>query len=428
MKKLKTIWITAIMSMLTLPAVAQFTLDECQQLARENYPLLQKYDLIKQTAAYSIENINKGYLPQLSLSGQASYQSETTGLPDALKSMLANSGYKGMEKDQYRIALELNQVLWDGGNIKAQKKVASANEKIQAAQTDVAMYDVRNRVNELFFGILLLEEKLQLNTELQTLLQNSFRTLETQNAHGTAMKSDVNVIKAELLRAKQDRVALQSMRKSYLQMLAIFIGKEAESIDSLQKPVAVMPSVPKNQRPELLLYATQMQQTQAQNDLLKAALYPKLSFFAQGFYGYPYYDMFDSMFNHNLKLGGIIGVKLSWNIGKLYTFKNEKRQLQLAQKQIETSQEVFLFNNSLQAAQETEAAHQYREMMKADAEIIQLLTTVRQAAEAQLEHGVIDVNDLLREITKENQARINHSAHEIEMLKSIYELRNTINQ
>ena len=428
MKKLKTIWITAIMSMLTLPAVAQFTLDECQQLARENYPLLQKYDLIKQTAAYSIENINKGYLPQLSLSGQASYQSETTGLPDALKSMLANSGYKGMEKDQYRIALELNQVLWDGGNIKAQKKVASANEKIQAAQTDVAMYDVRNRVNELFFGILLLEEKLQLNTELQTLLQNSFRTLETQNAHGTAMKSDVNVIKAELLRAKQDRVALQSMRKSYLQMLAIFIGKEAESIDSLQKPVAVMPSVPKNQRPELLLYATQMQQTQAQNDLLKAALYPKLSFFAQGFYGYPYYDMFDSMFNHNLKLGGIIGVKLSWNIGKLYTFKNEKRQLQLAQKQIETSQEVFLFNNSLQAAQETEAVHQYREMMKADAEIIQLLTAVRQAAEAQLEHGVIDVNDLLREITKENQARINHSAHEIEMLKSIYELRNTINQ
>ena len=428
MKKLKTIWITAIMSMLTLPAVAQFTLDECQQLARENYPLLQKYDLIKQTAAYSIENINKGYLPQLSLSGQASYQSETTGLPDALKSMLANSGYKGMEKDQYRIALELNQVLWDGGNIKAQKKVASANEKIQAAQTDVAMYDVRNRVNELFFGILLLEEKLQLNTELQTLLQNSFRTLETQNAHGTAMKSDVNVIKAELLRAKQDRVALQSMRKSYLQMLAIFIGKEAESIDSLQKPVAVMPSVPKNQRPELLLYATQMQQTQAQNDLLKAALYPKLSFFAQGFYGYPYYDMFDSMFNHNLKLGGIIGVKLSWNIGKLYTFKNEKRQLQLAQKQIETSQEVFLFNNSLQAAQETEAVHQYREMMKADTEIIQLLTAVRQAAEAQLEHGVIDVNDLLREITKENQARINHSAHEIEMLKSIYELRNTINQ
>lgn len=70
MKKLKTIWITAIMSMLALPAVAQLTLDECQQLARENYPLLQKYDLIKQTAAYSIENINKDYLPQLSLSGQ----------------------------------------------------------------------------------------------------------------------------------------------------------------------------------------------------------------------------------------------------------------------------------------------------------------------------------------------------------------------
>ena len=416
-----------------LPILAQaqtVTLDECQRLAQKNYSLIKQYDLIRQTTDYSIKNINRGYLPQLLFNGQASYQSDVANLPDLLSNMLKSNGYdyKGLGKDQYKLALNLNQVIWDGGNMEAQKKVTKLEGKVQTAQTDVDMYAVRYRVNELFFGILLIEDKMKLNEELQTLLQDNCRKLENRLAHGTAMKADVDVMQAEYLKARQDMTALASMKASYQQMLAIFTGKEASDITDLQKPEVVMPATHENQRPELSLFAAQMAQTDAQKKLLNAGVRPKLSLFAQGYYGYPGYDMFGDMFDHDLSLNGIVGVKLSWNIGRLYTHKNDKRKLDLAHRQIETAQETFLFNNSLETTQEMQAINQYRQMMEEDKDIIALRTSVRQAAESKLKHGVIDVNDLLQEITRENQARIDHSTHEVEMLKSIYELKNAINQ
>lgn len=429
MRNFRAILGVAVM-LLSVSADAQLTLDECQQMASDNYPLLQKYDLVRQTTEYTIKNIQRGYWPQLSLGGQVSYQSEVTDLPDVLSHLLSESSpnYKGMAKDQYQIALDLNQVIWDGGHIKARRDLAASDAEVQVAQADVEMYAIRSRVNELFFGILLLDEKIRLNETLQTLLLDNCRMLETRKMHGTAVESDVDVMRAEYLEARQDLTALRSMRKSYRQMLAIFIGKDTASVINLQKPAASLPQTFDNRRPELNLYAMQMQQTEAQSHLLNVGLRPKLSLFAQGVYGYPGYDMFDSMFDHDLKLNGIVGIRFSWNIGRLYTFKTDKHKLELTRKQIETAREIFLFNNNLQSVREREAVNQYHQMMEEDSDIIRLRTSVRQAAEAKLQHGVIGVNDLLQEITKENRARIDHSLHEMEMLKNIYELKHTINQ
>lgn len=429
MRNFRAILGVAVM-LLSVSADAQLTLDECQQMASDNYPLLQKYDLVRQTTEYTIKNIQRGYWPQLSLGGQVSYQSEVTDLPDVLSHLLSESSpnYKGMAKDQYQIALDLNQVIWDGGHIKARRDLAASDAEVQVAQADVEMYAIRSRVNELFFGILLLDEKIRLNETLQTLLLDNCRMLETRKMHGTAMESDVDVMRAEYLEARQDLTALRSMRKSYRQMLAIFIGKDTASVINLQKPAASLPQTFDNRRPELNLYAMQMQQTEAQSRLLNVGLRPKLSLFAHGVYGYPGYDMFDSMFDHDLKLNGIVGIRFSWNIGRLYTFKTDKHKLELTRKQIETAREIFLFNNNLQSVREREAVNQYHQMMEEDSDIIRLRTSVRQAAEAKLQHGVIGVNDLLQEITKENRARIDHSLHEMEMLKNIYELKHTINQ
>lgn len=429
MRNFRAILGLAVM-LLSVSADAQLTLDECQQMASDNYPLLQKYDLVRQTTEYTIKNIQRGYWPQLSLGGQVSYQSEVTDLPDVLSHLLSESSpnYKGMAKDQYQIALDLNQVIWDGGHIKARRDLAASDAEVQVAQADVEMYAIRSRVNELFFGILLLDEKIRLNETLQTLLLDNCRMLETRKMHGTAMESDVDVMRAEYLEARQDLTALRSMRKSYRQMLAIFIGKDTASVINLQKPAASLPQTFDNRRPELNLYAMQMQQTEAQSRLLNVGLRPKLSLFAHGVYGYPGYDMFDSMFDHDLKLNGIVGIRFSWNIGRLYTFKTDKHKLELTRKQIETAREIFLFNNNLQSVREREAVNQYHQMMEEDSDIIRLRTSVRRAAEAKLQHGVIGVNDLLQEITKENRARIDHSLHEMEMLKNIYELKHTINQ
>ena len=426
---LKTICALIVLVIVPFPMCAQLSLDECQRLAWSNYPLLEKYDLIKRTTAFSINNIDKGYLPQLTFSGHASYQSDVATLPNVLANMLGSNGYnvKGLDKDQYKIGFDLNQLVWDGGNLKAQKELTNWDGKIQAAQTDVEMYAIRERVNNLFFGVLLIEDKILLNQDLQTLLLSNCRKLESMLANGTAMKADADVVRAEYLKTKQQMTELVSMKNSYRQMLAIFIHKEIGSISNLQKPEAAMPVSYENRRPELTLFAAQMMETDARKKLLDASVRPKLSLFAQGYYGSPGYDMFNDMFDHDWTLNGTVGVRLSWNISKLYTRKNDKRKLDLARNQIKTAQDVFLFNNSLQSTHEVTTIDQYRKMMAEDDDIISLRTSVRQAAESKLKHGIIDVNNLLQEITRENQARIDRSSHEIELLKNIYELKNTIN-
>ena len=440
MKQKSILLVLALLSYLTgaaqvtnrqLPVAGdQLTLEECQQLAQENYPLLKRYNLIQQTTEYSLQNINRGYLPQLVFSGQATYQSDVATLPELLTNLLAQNGYavKGLDKDQYQIALDLNQIIWDGGNLKAQKENVTAQGEIQTKQTDVDMYNIRERINNLYFGILLIEDKIRLNQDLQTLLQSNCDKLESMRQNGTAMQADVNAIRAEYLKTNQQLTELTSMRQSFQQMLTLFIGKQVTANTTLLKPNATLPISLENLRPELQMFDAQLQQTEAQRRLLNSEVRPRLSLFAQGFYGYPGYNMFEDMFNHDFSLNGLVGVRLSWNISKLYTHKNDKRKLVLAQNQIENAREVFLFNNQLQSTQEQEAIERYRRMMSEDDEIIRLRTSVRQAAEAKLKHGGIDVNNLLQEITRENQARTNQSSHEIEMLKHIYELRHTVNQ
>lgn len=418
-------------SLLTLvPAAAQLTLDECQDLARENYPLLKKYGLIEQSTEYTVKNINKGWFPQLVFNAQATYQSDVATLPGVLVNLLENNGYdvKGLDKDQYRIALELSQNLWDGGNMKAQKELAQAQGMAQAAQTDVDMYAVCDRVNNLFFGILLLNEKIELNEDLQVLLLSNCDKLENMRKNGTAMTADVNSLKAEYLAAQQQREELESSKESFRLMLSIFTGLSKDEITDLQKPDGQMPASYENNRPELALFDAQLSQFDAQQKLINSGIKPRFSLFATGFYGYTGYDMFNDMFDHDFTLNGMVGVRLTWNISKFYTHRKDRQKLDVARLQVENAREVFLFNNSLQVAQEDEGIVKYRALIEDDEEIIALRTSVRESAEAKLEHGTIDVNTLLQEITRENQARIAKSSHETELLKTIYELRHTVNQ
>ena len=423
MKQLRTLFILALMPML---AQAQtVTLDECQQLARENYPLIKRYDLIQQTTDFTVSNIMKGWLPQISAAAQATYQSDVMTLPDALRGMLTRQGYdvKGLKKDQYRIGIDVNQTVYDGGLISNQKKIAALQGEVQTAQADVDMYAIHQRVNDMYFGILLLNEKIQLNQDLQALLQSNLDKLESLLKNGVAMQSDMNTIKAEKLRAVQGGTELAASKKSLVRMLSTFIGKRFTDV---AKPAAMVVASGNN-RPELSLFDKQLQLTNAQEKMLNSKLLPRLSVFAQGFYGYPGYDVFDAMFNHDWKLNGMIGARLVWNIDGIYKNKTEKQKIQTQRNLIETGRETFLFNNSLLQIQQNEGIAKYRQLIADDNDIVSLRSQVRQSAESKLARGVIDTNNLLQEITRENQAKIDRSTHEVQMLKEIYDLKNTTN-
>ncbi|MBQ8454017.1 MAG: TolC family protein [Bacteroidaceae bacterium] len=401
------------------------TLDECQQAAERNYPLIRQMDLIRQTTDLNVKNIQKGWLPQVSASAQATYQSDVTAFPEQIQSLYQQFGInmKGLRKDQYRIAIDLNQTIYDGGAIRNRKDIAAQEGKVEEAQTEVNLYNVRERVNEMYFALLLLDDQIRLQTDLQALLQSNENKLSAMFKRGTAAESDYLSVKAERLNVAQGLTNLQARRATMVRMLSTFCGID---VKSPVKPAAVMPAEG-NFRPELLLIDAQIRLADAQQKALRSALMPRLGVFAQGFYGYPGYNLFEDMMSRKWSTGGMIGARLTWNIGALYSHKNDKAKLQLVRQSAENSREVFLFNNNLQQIQQNEDILRYRQLMADDENIIALRSSVRKAAESKLQHGIIDTGDLVREINAENAARLQLSTHEIEMLKEIYKLKYTTN-
>ena len=416
--------IFTIIAFITLSATAQ-TLEECQQAAERNYPLIAQHDLIARTTDLTVANIQKGWLPQISASAQATYQSAVAAWPDEMRGMMQQMGIdmKGLAKDQYRVGLDLQQTVFDGGAISAQQQVAREQGAVQQAQLDVTLYQVRQRVNEMYFGLLLLEDQMRLNSDLQQLLAASEKKLTSMVKHGTAAQCDLNNVTAERLNVVQQRTVLESQHRVLQSMLGTFCGIE---ISHLTKPAAV-DAVAGNNRPELSLIDSQLRLADAQDRALKAVLLPRLGVFAQGFYGYPGYNMFKDMLSRDWSWNGMVGARLTWNIGALYTHHNDKAKVQLQRENAQNQREVFLFNNRLEQMQQSEAIDRYRRLMAQDEEIIALREQVRKAAESKLSHGIIDVNDLVREINSENAARVQQSIHEIEMLKQMYELKYTTN-
>lgn len=404
------------------------TLEECQQAAEKNYPLIRQYDLIEKTTDLTVANIQKGWLPQISASAQATFQSDVMSWPDQMKTMMNQMGIdvQGLRKDQYKIGVDVNQTIYDGGVIKNQKEVVRQQGNVQSAQHDVTMYAIRQRVNEMYFGLLLLNDQIQLNQDLQNLLTANEKKLAAMLKRGTASESDHNNVKAERLNIAQQMTTLLSNKRMLNMMLNAFCGMEIKEVIKPSLSITI-PDGNYNDRPELKLIEAQQKLIDAQEKTLDSYLSPKLSVFASGYYGYPGYNMFEDMLRHKWSLNGMIGARLSWNIGALYTRKNDKEKLRMQRESNLVQRETFLFNNQLEQIQQNEKIEQYRQLMNEDAEIINLRTSVRKAAESKLSHGIIDVNDLIKEINNENAAKKQLSIHEIEMLKEIYNLKNTIN-
>lgn len=401
---------------------AQLTLNECQSSAQANYPLVRQYGLIEKSLEYDLSNAGKGYLPQFSLSGKATYQSDITELPVKIPGV----DVKTAPKDQYQVMLELQQTLWDGGDIHAKKRLTRAASDVEVEKQNVDMYALNNRVNQLFFGILLLDEQLKQNQLLQDELKRTHKQVSDYMLNGIANQSDLDAVSVELLNTKQRRIELETSRQAYLNMLSAFIGRKLSSESVLLKPIDEEVSSLEalaNNRPELRWFDAQGEQLKVQESALNTRLMPRFGLFAQGAYGNPGLNMLKDEFSAYY----VAGVRMSWNFGSLYTLKNDRRRIDNSRQKLETSRDVFLFNTRLEATGQDASIMSMRRQMKDDDEIIRLRENIRRAAEAKVENGTLTVTDMLREITNENLARQTKALHEVQLLMNIEQLKNTLN-
>lgn len=420
MKKL----ISTILLILPLSLSAQTaSIEECQQLARDNYPLTQRYDLIRQTETFTLQNIAKGWLPQIGVSIQGSYQSAVPEYPEVLSSMLSQMGQemRGISPLQYKAGVDIQQTIYDGGAIGAQREVAKASSKMQEASADVQMYALRERINDLCFAILLLDQRLQLNEEMQRALDANRNRLTAMLEGGVAMQCDLDALSAELATTRQQHTDIEAQRGAVVKVLSLFTGKEITKISS---PLLARNSSGDAIRPELQLFDSQLQLIDAKDRALRSALLPRIGAFAQGYYGYLGMNMFRDMMERTPTLNGIVGIKATWNLSAFYTHKNDCAKLNHERQTIDNDRDVFLFNQRLQSSQEDGNIRRYRQLISEDETICQLRRNVREATEAKLEAGIIDVNALILEISRENQANINKAIHETELLQHQYKLQN----
>jgi len=391
-------------------------IDSCYAMAKRNYPLVNQYALIEKSREYAIDNVNKQYLPRFYIAGQATYQSEVVQIPISLP----DANIDPLSKDQYKLYGEVSQPITDLFTVRDQNDWVKANAQVAAQKIEVELYKLRERINNLFFGLLLIDAQIQQTDLLKKDMQSGIDKTNSAIANGIALKSTADNLKAELLRANQRDIELKANRKSYVGMLALFIGKPLDQNTVLEKPSQPFISDTVN-RPELRLYEFQKKAFDIQSKLIEAKNLPQFSFFFQGGLGRPAIDILNNDFS-GYYIGGL---RLNWNLTGLYTSKKEQQILVLNQNSIDIQRAVFLFNTDLTLQQHNSEATKVQELINTDGEIISLRESIKNTIKNQLENGTATTNDYLTAVNIEDQARQNLLLHQIQLLMARYNYRTT---
>lgn len=406
-----------LLSLISLEGFAQFTLERCHELARGQYPLIKQYDLISQSKQYTLANALLAYVPEVKFSFGAN------GFTDPINSSPKTDAMGMGDMKNYLLngSIQINQLIYDGGAISAQRKLTKAQAEADKKQLDVRLYEINQRVNQLYFGILMIDEQSKQLKLLQNDLALSLNTVQSLMNGGLANQSDVDAVKVEQLKAAQQESSLRTSRKSYIQMLGLFIGKTLGEKTTLEKPVQQPLSISQGvQRPELSYFAAQQNLLDTQRKSLTSRLLPQVSAFAMGMYHNKVLDMMKPAM-----LAG--GITLSWKISPFYMRKNDLRSIETKKSMIDQERETFLFNIHLQNEKEQSVIEDLREKLKQDDEIIRLRENIHSVSVTKVQNGIQTINEMLRDVNAVNEARQQKSIHEIQLLEAMYQLKNINN-
>jgi outer membrane protein TolC len=358
----------------------------------------------------------------------ASWQTDAAQLPEGWAPLVAGTGsdQQGIRRDQYRVVLDVSQRIYDGGRSAAEKDVAKAQAETERRTVDVEMYALEGRIDDIFFGILLLEaQQEQLEKRIQILEENK-RRCQVLVDNELALESDADAVEVEIVNANQAMTQLQYSADAYREMLSLLTGWRIEE-GTLVMPddILTLPTATRPDRPELQLMDAQLAYIDAQKRLLRTDSKPHFSFFALGWYGYPGLNMFEDMQSSRWSFNAIAGVRALWNVTSLFANRSINDQLYNRQQQIEVQRDIFTFNTSLQIKQEDREIARLQQTIQDDERIVTLRHSLRTAAESKYENGIVSITDVMNAVTDESLALSAQVLHQIELLKKKYELKHT---
>lgn len=410
--------LTALLVLLSLVVNAQqkLTLEDCYALANKNYPIAKQAELLQQKNTYEIDVLKKGKLPKIDLNAQATYQSEVTELPIKIPNVVVTP----LNKDQYRATLDVNQLIYNGGVIDANAKLKEAQTKTQQQQVAVSLYQLKTRINQYYFSILLLQEKEALLISKQEQLSSRIKEVQSGVKYGAILPASEKVLEAEILKIKQQLIEIKSDKTKLLQNLATLTYSPIENTTKLVKPNFTIDFKKESNRPELKLFDLQSQQIETSSILLSKNQLPKVNAFGQAGYGNPGLNML----NNSFETFYMVGLKANWNVFDWNKTKAEKQALSISKEIINSEKETFTINNQMQLQEFENEIQKNQDILATDTEIIDLRNTILKSSDSQLKNGVITSSDYIVEFTNLYEAKTNQKLHEIqlELAKANYQV------
>jgi len=402
------------------------TLDDCYRSAIAQYPLSSQFALLDQKNELQIQKLNTNYLPHVNLNGTASYQSEVTKvnvifqpiyLPPPIDQELPAPSpiVPYPPKDQYKINLNIDQVIYDGGITSGQKKVEHANYDIEKQNVEIELYQVKQQINHVFFSIVLLQESEQLLEVLKSQLNDKLKDIESAVKYGMALETDHDVLAAELINIDQQLAEVRINREAAFVMLGELCSAEIDPGTYLVLPNPGGTAGPyENKRLEYTLFDLYLLRNEAAGKLVDAQWMPKLAGYGQLGYGQPGLNMMDPRWDTYY----IFGAKLNWDLWNWNKFKKEKQVLDVQNQIINTQKESFDKNIKVATAQDLAEIRKYEYLVLKDFDIIKLRKRVAQTASSQLDNGVITSTDYIQRVNDATQAEINLKTHEIQLIQA----------
>ncbi|MEI6575748.1 MAG: TolC family protein [Bacteroidota bacterium] len=410
------IWITVILLGIGYSGAGQvpdsLSLPWLQQKARENYPVLKQKDILAKASDIRLQQLSDTWLPKLDMNGQASYQSDVTELG------ISTAFFKPpvIDKDIERLNLNVSQVIYDGKQVSTQKAIEQANLQLDQQNVEIQLYQIREKINLLFFAYAFYEENDKILLKFQEDLSLKLKNAESGVAHGVLLESEADVIRAELVKMEQRIIELDDERQNALDMLSQWTGQNLSLSRHAGMPKADIGGAAgiKSIRPELVGFELQQSRLEANKNLVSTKNIPKLAAFGEAGYGKPGYNMFHDGFDTYYMLGA----KLSWSMWDWHQARKEKDILDFQKEIVSTQSEAFELNTKVAAIKQISEVQKYRDLMQKDDRIIGLREKISHSAAAQLENGVITSTDYLIELNQEIQARMSKETHRLQEVKA----------
>ncbi len=396
------------------------TLQMCRDSAVSNYPNMRQILLNNETYELNIKNIKTNYYPKLNLNGQASYQSDVTKIPDM---PLPAFDVPEISKDWYKINLDIEQMIYDGGITAGQKKVEAARYEISDQKIEVELYGLKERINQLFFNILFLRKNIEVLEVLHQNLETRIKDAQVAFENGMLLSSDVDALRVELYRAEQKIVEKKEDISALIASMNELTHLNIHSADDLIVPDIKLDNFDfVNNRPEYILLSKQQAQVLALKSLTKSKRNPVFMAFGQAGYGRPGYDMLNDNFDDYY----MIGARLHWNIWDWGKVKREKQVFDIQNNIINTQRETF--NQNLKADWHKRIAdiEKYEKIIGRDQEIVRLQKNVVETVDHQLKNGTITSTGYLIELNKMLEARLNLEAHKLQLIYAKYQYLTSI--